>query len=295
MLAFLSVSLLACGSSSNTGSSDQNPHTKVHEDMHNEYRKESALKPEVKDLDSNQENMENKTFSDKESPSFFSTKWQNGVIFFALGNEPSWSININKNNRVMFTGPEGKDFSSSSVSKLASHDTKSMGYSSSNDQGELVIRLLENACSDNISGKSYSFSVSADVKLKGEKEFTTYKGCGDYVPDQRLHGKWRIVKADTLVLGIDRFENKIPELNIDAYEGQVSGNDGCNSFRGQIKFRDNELIFGMLAETMMACPNMDISSVITRTFTEKKLRYLIQKDLFFYEGEKEVMMLQRMD
>ena len=131
--------------------------------------------------------------------------------------------------------------------------------------------------------------------LKGEKEFTTYQGCGDYVPDQRLHGKWRIVKADTLVLGIDRFENKIPELNIDAYEGQVSGNDGCNSFRGQIKFRDNELIFGMLAETMMACPNMDISSVITRTFTEKKLRYLIQKDLFFYEGEKEVMMLQRMD
>lgn len=249
MLSFLSLAVLACGSSYNTGSTNKSPDKRVQED----------------------------------------------IIFFALGNEPSWSIDINKNNHVSFTGPDGKQFTSASIAKKASDGSKSIGYRSSNDQGELVISLLEHPCSGTLSDESFSFRVSTDVKLNGEKEFTRYQGCGDYVPDQRLHGKWRIIKADTLLLDAHRFENKIPELTIDADNGQVFGNDGCNSFKGQIKFRDKEIIFGMLAETMMACPNMDISSIITRAFSDKKLTYVYKKDLFFYEGDKEVLMLTRTD
>jgi len=295
MLSFLSITVFACGSSSNTGSSDQNPHIKMHEDMHSEYREEINRKTEATGIPSIEENLEAKIVSDTSRTSFLDTKWQNGVIFFALGSEPSWSMDINKNNHVEFTAPDGKQFVSDSIAKFTSTGTKSTGYRSSNEMGELMIRLSEDTCSDTMSDESFSFQVSADVKLKGEKEFTRYQGCGDYVPDQQLHGKWRIVKADTLLLGADQFENKIPELNIDAYKGQVFGNDGCNSFMGQIKFRDKEIIFGMLAETMMACPNMDISSIITRAFSDKKLTYVYKKDLFFYEGDKEVMMLTRTD
>ena len=294
MLGLLSISLLGCGSSAGTGVEEQNPHAKVHEEMHNEYIEERSRKPEATDLASDEEGKEASIVPETPGAALLHAKWQNGVIFFALGNEPSWSLNINQNNHVIFT-TDRKIFSSASISKLGSLDAKSIGYRSSNKQGELLIRLLENACADSTSGGSFSFNASVEVKLKGEKEFTAYQGCGDYVPDIRLHGKWMIVKVDTLSLKPDQFENKIPELSIDTYNRLVFGNDGCNSFRGQLKFRDNEISFGMLAGTLMACPNMDVSSLITGAFSDKKLKYSFKKDLFFYEGDKQVMRLQRAD
>ena len=146
-----------------------------------------------------------------------------------------------------------------------------------------------------MSDVEFSFMVNVDLKLKGEKSFTTFKGCGDYVPDPRLHGKWIIIKADTILISKDQFKDKQPELNIDVYQRKAWGNDGCNSFNGVASSRENEIIFGMMATTMMACPNMDTSSVITRSFVNKNLNYKFKKQLVFLDGEKEVMLLKRSD
>ena len=143
-----------------------------------------------------------------------------------------------------------------------------------------------------MSDDSFSYSVSGQIKLKGKKEFDTYKGCGNFVPDPRLNGKWIIAKVDTLAIDNQQLI-KVPELSIDVYNGKVSGNDGCNLFNGQVAFQDNEIIFGMIAGTMMACPNMDTSSIITKSFVDRKLRFKFKENLFFYEGQKEVMMLKR--
>jgi len=158
----------------------------------------------------------------------------------------------------------------------------------------MIITLSKEKCGDTMSDDSFSYNVSGQIKLKGKKEFDTFKGCGNFVPDPRLDGKWLIVKADSLA--IDKLEFiKLPELNLDIYKGSVSGNDGCNLFNGTVEFQDNKIIFGMIAGTMMACPDMDTSSIITSSFVDKKLRFELKKNLFFYEGEKEVMMLKRIE
>jgi len=38
---------------------------------------------------------------------------------------------------------------------------------------------------------------------------------------------------------------------------------------------------------------MDTSSIITKSFVDKKLRFEFKENLFFYEGKKEVMLLKR--
>jgi heat shock protein HslJ len=40
-----------------------------------------------------------------------------------------------------------------------------------------------------------------------------------------------------------------------AADGQVSGNLGCNGFSGNYEVRDEKLVFGPLASTLMACPD----------------------------------------
>jgi heat shock protein HslJ/uncharacterized membrane protein len=283
--------LLGCGST-NSSTGVQNPHAQEHQNVHNDYIQEEIQKTlEDNTVPAVNERLK-KIESDHPKAAFLNEKWKNGVVFYALGNEPSWSININKNNSLLFKYGNNEQYTATSITRLASIDTKSITYRSFNNQGEMIITLSKEKCGDTMSDDSFLYSVSGQIKLKGKKEFDTYKGCGNFVPDPRLDGKWIIVKADSLT--IDKLQlMKLPELSIDIYKGLVSGNDGCNLFNGKVEFQDNEIIFGMIAGTMMACPNMDTSSIITRSFVDKKLRFELKENLFFYKGEKEIMMLKR--
>jgi heat shock protein HslJ len=42
-------------------------------------------------------------------------------------------------------------------------------------------------------------------------------------------------------------------------DGQVSGNMGCNSFGGEYTQKDDQITFGALVSTMMACPEPQMS------------------------------------
>lgn len=295
ILALLFAITSSCDSSSNTTSNNQNPHAAPHQEMHDKLAQDEIKKSEKENMTPALETETRIMKSDHPKADFYTKKWSDGVLFYAVGNEPSWSLNINKKNTATFNSMNGQEFTASFVAKLPSIDPKSTGYRLSNDKGEMIITLVEDKCMDTMADEEFSFSVAIDLKLKGEKSFTTFKGCGDYVPDPRLHGKWLIVKADTLTINKDQFPNKQPEMNIDIYQGKVSGNDGCNLFNGGMQFRENEIIFGLMAGTMMACPNMDVSTVITRSFIDKKLGYKFENQLIFFEGDKEIMILKRED
>jgi heat shock protein HslJ len=42
-------------------------------------------------------------------------------------------------------------------------------------------------------------------------------------------------------------------------DGQVNGNMGCNSFGGEYTQKDDQITFGALASTLMACPEPQMS------------------------------------
>jgi heat shock protein HslJ len=54
---------------------------------------------------------------------------------------------------------------------------------------------------------------------------------------------------------------KRPHLTLKAQGSQVQGFGGCNSFTGPYELNDgNRIKFGVLAATMMACPEMEVES-----------------------------------
>lgn len=98
----------------------------------------------------------------------------------------------------------------------------------------------------------------------------------------------------------ERFEpngNKMPVLEIHSKEMRFAGNDGCNNLSGAIKKIDNEnLIFGNIVATKMACLDMFVPSQFNNAIMETnhykihKLRlYLLDKD------GKELMVLKKVD
>lgn len=79
--------------------------------------------------------------------------------------------------------------------------------------------------------------------------------------------------------------SKIPHLRFEAE--RVSGNNGCNNFSGGYTLEDNNLSFGILASTRMACPQIEGFEMIFNTMLSLTTRYRITGNrLDLFENEK---------
>jgi heat shock protein HslJ len=61
----------------------------------------------------------------------------------------------------------------------------------------------------------------------------------------------------------------VPTSLVFGDDGQVSGSMGCNSFGGEYKVEGNQITFGPLVSTLMACdePIMNQESAVLKIFT----------------------------
>lgn len=123
-----------------------------------------------------------------------------------------------------------------------------------------------------------------------------FEGCGAYIPNYTLHDIWAITEVEGIALNPSDFNEKYPQLELNTTTGTVLGNDGCNSFRGAFEIRNKEIVFGHLAATMMACPNMDSSVKITNAIANKSVSYRIENNhLIFMENGKPSLKFKKVD
>lgn len=108
-----------------------------------------------------------------------------------------------------------------------------------------------------------------------------------------LDGKWLITQVNDMPIDTLQFNGKQPFLVIDVTKEALSGNDGCNSFQGKVSVKPDKIIFGPTAGTLMACPHMDMSGKIMKSFSEKELTYTLNDALILYEGDQQVVVLKR--
>ncbi|NOQ92367.1 MAG: META domain-containing protein, partial [Flavobacteriaceae bacterium] len=201
-------------------------------------------------------------------------KQQKGIDFYAVGNEPFWSLDMDFEKVIYFKNLDGIEFNVPAVKPDMAMDTYVTRYRSVTESGEIIIQLNQTECTDSMSGQKFDYSVSIDLKTGEETDFTTYKGCGNYIPDYRLHDIWAIVEVDGIKINPTDFKKNAPRIEINLTKKNVFGTDGCNTFRGSIKVEKNSIYFGNLASTMMACmDNTEVSSKIGKTLSNSKLTF----------------------
>lgn len=112
----------------------------------------------------------------------------------------------------------------------------------------------------------------------------------------KLHDIWALVSINGEDIELTDFR-KHPTLEINTTENRAMGNDGCNSFTGELKQVDeNALIFGKLAGTKMACPNMELSSKINSALNQTKGYELNNLRLTLLDAEgKELLKYKKVD
>ena len=73
-------------------------------------------------------------------------------------------------------------------------------------------------------------------------------------------------------------------FNLD--ENRVNGNDGCNTFFGQVEFNNSKVNFGNLGSTQMACPDNKIWNFLPSNLNKADRYKLSGTALKFYKGKK---------
>ena len=192
---------------------------------------------------------------------------QSGIDFIADGNVPTkWKLSINIDDTVRFSAEDGLalKFAYNQLKKNEIDGKKI--YTVALKSGSVTIEISEKICT--VTTIKETFKKEVTVKFNN----TTYSGCGKFLADLNLNGKWLLEKIGFTPIIVTEY-NKVPEMNIDIVEGTVSGNDGCNSIRGKIEVQGKRIQFSQLAGTKIACSKKSIEKIIAAQVNGQLVSY----------------------
>lgn len=210
-----------------------------------------------------------------------------GIDFMARGNEPFWSLDIDFENSMKFTSlTEISELITPAVDGVKEADADVTRYRAVTESGELIVTVIADSCIDNMSGERFPLTVKVDVKLDAYDEYREFKGCGRYLFDMRLNDSWVLIELNGKKIDSENSNGNSPSLDIDGNMGKISGSGGCNRIMGSVNIIGEKIEFGMIASTMMACPNMEIEREFLTIISEKKMEYRIKDANLYMTDEK---------
>lgn len=226
------------------------------------------------------------------APSFYQEKFLTGVVFFARGNEPFWSLNIYSDNKIVFFEMNQPEIVAFNYKEEKSDRENEIVISAQTDKVELVVTILRDSCKDNMSGEIFDHQASVRLKNSSSEEIVL-NGCGRYLYDFRLNDIWVLEEMTDVVLNKENLMKGLPIFEFNLSKMKVSGHAGCNQFFGEINLKGNSISFGTLASTKMACPDMNVEQKVFQALNQNQFTYKIEKLKLILQSETGVKMVFR--
>jgi uncharacterized membrane protein len=119
------------------------------------------------------------------SSDFIQKKIDEGIDFYAIGNEPSWSLDVKLEEGLKFTTLSGFELYIPLSEPIKTGEDGSFEFSGETgpdlEAGTIIISVIKEECTDNMSGEVFTHKVSIDAKGGVDNDFQTYEGCGKYL------------------------------------------------------------------------------------------------------------------
>lgn len=184
----------------------------------------------------------------------YGKKQQNGIDFFASGNNPYWSIDIDLEDsaRLYFAGESLLKYA---VPKPV-FDTvkKSILYGFAPNT---ILTVVRKECYNSIAKEKSEFA--AELSVDGKK----YKGCGKYIiasknpflsPETlRLNDIWALKSLKGKTINKEEFTEGIPFIELHLNNGKFYGKTNCNDISGNLSTGDSHINFSEISRTKKLC------------------------------------------
>lgn len=226
---------------------------------------------------------------------FLFRKLDKGIEFYAIGNEPSWGLDLDFEDGFKFKTME-YEFNCPAVEGHKAEDADVTIFRAKTEAGEMIISLFGTACTDNMSGEKFSHRVEVDIKRGDAKEFTNYEGCGRYVFDQRIHDIWVLEKMNGESVSRKKDGPDLPSLEINTADNRAMGNTGCNNYSCQASAMGNKLEIGPLGVTRKYCEEAGYEPGFLKAMQPGIFSYKIENGrLILKKQDKELLVFRKVD
>jgi heat shock protein HslJ/uncharacterized membrane protein len=181
-----------------------------------------------------------------------------GIVYFkAKGTSPEWELNISED-KIAFSSslPDFSSFNAPHVEAVKAADMNVKKYSVETEAGQMDIQIIQGSCQVADSREGFSYKAEVRIRRGIDSTFTSFEGCGVYVTDPRLNGKWQLYSMKGTEVTSQEYTTRLPELEIKSNGNSFSGFAGCNTISGRIFFERNLLRFTDVVATKMACDAM---------------------------------------
>ncbi|MFD2513423.1 copper resistance protein NlpE N-terminal domain-containing protein [Pontibacter locisalis] len=133
-----------------------------------------AGEPVNKELEA-QYSLKRNTIFEEEDTRLWDNKHKIGVDFVATGHEPGWVLEIDKEKEMSFRTRPSESVVLKAIVPAPTSEGNKTSYKAMTDSGELIVELVEQKCTDRMSGKERPYTVR--ISAKGE----VYTGCGMFL------------------------------------------------------------------------------------------------------------------
>lgn len=200
---------------------------------------------------------------------------EEGVDFAAFGNEPSWTVKIDDESGMTFSGMGLTTISTPPVKPARGQDASVLRYRGLTESHEIVVTITGGECADAMSGEKFTHKVRVQTRVTKEKNFREYNGCGKYLADARLAGVWNLAEVGRIKVNAEKYERGTPALEFDLDAARVAAFAGCNRMTASFSTEASTIRFGKFASTMMSCPDMALEKSLVKALDQKTYTYTL--------------------
>jgi heat shock protein HslJ/uncharacterized membrane protein len=205
-------------------------------------------------------------------------KMKQGIDFYALGSEPSWSLDIDFDKFMRFKSLTAiPELNTPPGREAKAQDADVTSYRARTEDGMLIVTIFKGHCKDTLSGETFPLKVRVDAKYTADADYMQFEGCGRYVVDCRLNDIWVLTTFNQQPLKGDDFAKGLPVVEFHLTGHRVSGSTGCNRISGGFETKGKTITFGQMATTRMACPDMAFEQDFLKAIARNTLNYALDK------------------
>jgi heat shock protein HslJ/uncharacterized membrane protein len=233
----------------------------------------------------------NQTMVEAGTLTLLQKKLAKGIGFYAIGNEPSWSLDIDFDKGMRFKSlTTVSELNTPPGREAKAQDADVTRYFTETEAGTLIATVLRGECVDTMSGERFPFRVRVEVKRSIDADYTLFEGCGYYVVDDRLNDIWVLTRLGNRTLTVEDFAKGLPIIEFHLADNRVAGNSGCNRLSGSFQAKGDKITIGQLATTRMACSNMAFEHKFLSMITNRTLRYTINDDHLVLTDDEDIIL-----
>lgn len=205
----------------------------------------------------------------QKTDSILAAKQSSGIDFLAKGTNPvAWTLEMDLDKKFVFNPSDGDVISIQAGNPIKLMDVAAESYRSLDPAKHLNIIIYTNQfCAGEQSRK-------VDVIVQGKK----YSGCGSYLSNAGLQGKWQLEYIYSEKQEAVNFPKGLPMLEFDLEKKSLSGHDGCNTIRSQVECQGNRIKFAAFASTLMSCNNQKAEKIFTGMLSNNVVEYAIKNN-----------------